>query len=264
MYIEWINDQYGLTGLYLFILVSFLILYLVLATASYLYFFSYQRKRYHPDYQLDKPEIIKSIKWALYNALVNSLIIVFIELLIIKGNSKIYFDFSDHSPGYTLLSILMVLIIAETLIYWIHRALHTRILYRYIHSYHHRFREPTPYTSLAFHPLDALFQGLPYHLCAFLFPLNFWVYHASVVLATLWSLTIHDRVRLVPSEWINHTGCHMVHHWFFAYNYGQFFTFWDRLCGTHRSADCLPDKFYSSWPKRSQTRNSNTVPGLMR
>ena len=69
------------------------------------------------------------------------------------------------------------------------------------------------------------------------------------MLAMVWSVVIHDRVRLISTELINHTGCHTVHHWFFAYNYGQFFTFWDRLGGTYKNASCLPDKFAASWPK---------------
>lgn len=33
---------------------------------------------------------------------------------------------------------------------------------------------------------------------------------------------------------INTTAHHTVHHLYFNYNYGQYFTFWDRLGGSHR------------------------------
>ena len=57
----------------------------------------------------------------------------------------------------------------ETLVYWVHRSLHHPLLYRALHRYHHEFREPTPWVSMAFHPLDSFAQGAPYHLFALLF-----------------------------------------------------------------------------------------------
>lgn len=250
MVFSWINTEFGVPGLYFFMLGSALAVYFLLSTASYLFFFRWKKARFHPEYQADQAAIMNSIKWAFYSAAGNSLLIIPIELLIVYGKSRIYTDVGDYGWGYLVLTIFLVLIITETLIYWIHRSLHTKFLYRHLHVYHHKFREPTPFVGLAFHPLDSFYQGLPLHLCAFLLPLNIWVYHGALIVITLWAVIIHDRVRLVPSEWINHTGCHTVHHWCFAHNYGQFFTFWDRICGTYRSASCLPEKFASSWPKQ--------------
>ena len=36
------------------------------------------------------------------------------------------------------------------------------------------------------------------------------------------------------SSIINTSAHHAVHHLYFNYNYGQYFTFWDRLGGSHR------------------------------
>ncbi len=33
------------------------------------------------------------------------------------------------------------------------------------------------------------------------------------------------------------SGHHTLHHWFYHYNYGQFFTFWDRMMGTWRDPE---------------------------
>ena len=69
---------------------------------------------------------------------------------------------------------------------------------------------------------------------------------ALIVFVTLWSVLIHDRIRWVPGAIVNHTGCHTAHHWYYECNYGQYFTFWDRLCGTYRDPVDLPDKFWAS------------------
>lgn len=249
MTFNWLHQHYGLAGLFGVMLGSGFGLYFLLASASYLYFFVCQRERYHPSYKPERAMLLRSVKWAFYSAAGNAALMVPVELLIIHGQSRIYLDRSDHSWAYLLLSAAMVLIIAETLIYWIHRFSHLPGPYRLLHSHHHQCREPTPFASIAFHPLDSFFQASPYHLCAFLFPLHIGVYLGFIMLVTIWAVAIHDRVRMAPTEWVNHTGCHMVHHWFFAHNYGQFFTVWDRLCGTYRSASCLPETFASSWPK---------------
>ena len=34
-------------------------------------------------------------------------------------------------------------------------------------------------------------------------------------------------------------------HWFYWYNYGNYFTFWDKLCGTYCDPDRLPEKFFA-------------------
>src|SRR5581483_6613697 len=104
-------------------------------------------------------------------------------------------------------------------------------------------------------PLDSFAQALPHHLCAYLFPLHVWVYHGFVAIVTLWAVAIHDRVTWAPYGFINNTGCHTAHHWFNKYNYGQFFTFWDRLCGTYKDPRALPDRFFAaiSW-RRSPDR----------
>ena len=71
-------------------------------------------------------------------------------------------------------------------------------------------------------------------------------YLALFGFAMLWSLMIHDQVRWVPFRFVNHTGCHTAHHWYFRYNYGNYFIFWDWLCGTYFDPEGLPEKFTAS------------------
>ena len=221
MLVKTIYMHFGIIGIYFFMLIGSMIAYFVLSGISYAYFFILKRNKYHPRYKAEPSIIICSKKWAIISAVGISALVIPIELIIINDNSRIYYDVADYGWPYLLLSMVVVLVIAETLIYWIHRGLHTDFFYRHLHVYHHQFREPTPFVSVAFHPLDAFFQAVPYHLCALVLPIHVGVYHGFIMLAMFWAVMIHDRVRLVPSEWINHTGCHMVHHWYYGYNYGQ-------------------------------------------
>src|SRR5262249_7367817 len=113
--------------------------------------------------------------------------------------------------------------------------LHYPFLYRTLHRYHHEFRAPNSWVSMAFHPLDSFSQAAPYHLFVFLLPTWVGLYAGALVLVTLWTFMIHDEtLALLGSNMVNFTSHHEVHHRCNKYNYGQFFTFWDRLGKTHQ------------------------------
>jgi lathosterol oxidase len=135
----------------------------------------------------------------------------------------------------TFLQVIFYLVFTDCLIYWIHRYLHHPILYGPIHKLHHKWVVTTPFASHAFHPMDGFLQSTPYHIYVFLFPMNKLVYLALFALVNFWTISIHDGAGAYNGVIINGADHHVIHHRQFNYNYGQYFTFWDRLCGTHRA-----------------------------
>ncbi|KAI7873907.1 hypothetical protein K492DRAFT_211874 [Lichtheimia hyalospora FSU 10163] len=154
----------------------------------------------------------------------------------VKGYSKLY----DGMPSttyewlYFLASMPLFLFFTDCGIYLVHRALHSKLLYKHLHKPHHKWIVPTPFASHAFHPLDGYFQSVPYHLYVYLFPMQKWQYIFMFVFVNCWTVMIHDGNFISRSTVINTTAHHTVHHLYFNYNYGQYFTFWDRLGGSHR------------------------------
>ena len=210
-------------------------LFFLLAGLSYLYFFVREKDRFHPSYVADPTENRSAIRWSLVGIVGNAVLIAPIHYFVATGHSKLYYSVSDHGWGYLVASTLILLVFTETCIYWTHRALHGPLLYDRLHQIHHQYKQPTPFVGLAFNPLDSFLQGLPHHISAFLFPLHIWVYLASLGFVYLWAVMIHDRVSFVRWGLINNTGRHTLHHWYADYNFGQYTTIWDRICGTHRS-----------------------------
>jgi lathosterol oxidase len=210
-------------------------LFFILAGASYFTFFVLKKGRFHPSYRPDPAENRSAIVWSIIGIVGNAVLIAPIHYLVATGHSQIYYSIADHGWGYLVVSVFLMLIFTETVIYWTHRALHTGFLYDRLHYIHHRYEKPTSYVGLAFHPVDSFLQGLPHHISAFIFPLNVWVYLVSLGFVYLWAVMIHDRISWVRWGLINNTGRHTLHHWFYDYNFGQYTTIWDRLCGTHRS-----------------------------
>jgi lathosterol oxidase len=244
----WIYDNLGWAGISGVTLLSGLTFYAIVVQFSYYYYFVRHRGRYVPDYRESPDEMRQARLWTIRNLVGNTLLVLPIQLLIVFGWSKLYIDVGTYGWPYLLVSSIGALAFAETAIYWLHRMLHVRPLYSWLHAVHHRFREPTSMTSYAFNPVDSFIQSLPYHVYVFLVPTNVWVYLSLWTFSALWTIMIHDRVRWSPdclSSILNHTGCHTAHHWFYRHNYGNYFTFWDKLCGTYFDPDRLPEQFFA-------------------
>jgi lathosterol oxidase len=97
---------------------------------------------------------------------------------------------------------------------------------------------PTPYASHAFHPIDGFLQSVPYHMYVFMFPMHKFTYLSLYMFVNVWTVSIHDAEYRVPDvlkPFINGAAHHTDHHLFYNYNYGQYFTLWDRLAGSFRT-----------------------------
>lgn len=123
------------------------------------------------------------------------------------------------------------------MIYFVHRWLHWPAVYKRLHKPHHKWVIPTPFASHAFNPFDGYLQSIPYHLFVYIFPLHKYTYLGLFCTVNLWSIFIHDSDMIVghPLERIiNGPAHHTLHHMYFVYNYGQYFTWADRVGGSYR------------------------------
>ncbi|KAG0052696.1 c-5 sterol desaturase [Gryganskiella cystojenkinii] len=136
--------------------------------------------------------------------------------------------------GYVAFTIAAFLFFTDFGIYWIHRWLHHPLIYKRLHKPHHKWIVPTPFSSHAFHFMDGYSQSVPYHLFVYLVPMHQFVYLGMFTFVNFWSVLIHDGEYLVSHPAINSAAHHSVHHLYFNYNYGQYFTLWDRVGGSYR------------------------------
>jgi lathosterol oxidase len=207
--------------------------YFLISGLSYLIFFVWGKKRFHPDYAENKEELRHQMKWGVIGVIGNAALMLPLTYMMATGHSQAYFDVSERGWPYLIGSIVVYVAFTETCIYWTHRWLHTDFGYKHLHHIHHEWRTTTSWVSMAFHPVDSFLQALPHHLMIFLIPLHGSIYFVMLTFVSIWSVIIHDRVSIVRWGAINYTGHHTLHHWYYTCNYGQFFTFWDRLMGTH-------------------------------
>jgi lathosterol oxidase len=137
------------------------------------------------------------------------------------------------------LYLVLYFSVVEVGIYWMHRTLHTnKTLYKHVHVIHHQYKTPhtlTPWASIAFHPLDGILQCCPYVLALLVVPCHYLTHYALLFGSAIWATYIHDAMDWnVWDTVIMGSKYHTVHHTHYVYNYGQVFTFCDRIWGTLR------------------------------
>jgi Delta7-sterol 5-desaturase len=151
------------------------------------------------------------------------------------GDTGIYFDLEEHGLVFTIASTLLYFVVTDGVLYWAHRILHRRTLFRWIHRVHHRWTSPTAFTAMAMHPLEfAFYQSI------MLVPLLFWPIHVVGLIAVLIyqnaiALLDHSGIAFRSRlPWQPPPRFHDDHHAHFHVNYGQTLGVWDRVFGTWR------------------------------
>ncbi len=211
------------------------LLYLIPGLIAYIFLFDKrlrQHKRFIPDQEW------LEIKYALWSVPYMAIPTAMLFVAEVQGYSRLYDSVDDHPWGwwFIALSFFAFIVFTDMCIYWIHRWLHLPSLYGRFHKPHHRWIICTPFASHAFHPVDGFSQSFPYHLYVFLFPMHKFLYLVLFVLVNIWSTSIHDENYKLPNflvPIVNGSAHHTDHHIFFNYNYGQYFTLWDRIGGSY-------------------------------
>lgn len=138
------------------------------------------------------------------------------------------------------LGFAAVLLLQDGLFYGVHRLLHHRHLYRWLHRGHHHSRHPTSWTAFAFDPGEAVLQSGFLVGVVFLIPLQPATLLALLLTMSVWAVLNHlDGLAPEgqgPLRWLGRgligPAHHGLHHRRPGRNFGLYFTVWDKLCGT--------------------------------
>jgi sterol desaturase/sphingolipid hydroxylase (fatty acid hydroxylase superfamily) len=123
--------------------------------------------------------------------------------------------------------VLAAMLVIDTVEYWSHRLLHSRVLYNHLHCVHHSIGVPHPTLSFVNHVVEIVFTTPPIVLGMLVCGCSYHEYIVSTALAFV--ATIADHVAVHPRAF------HVMHHCGNkSHNLQQpFFTFWDHVCGTY-------------------------------
>jgi lathosterol oxidase len=163
--------------------------------------------------------------------------------LVLDGRVEIYRDPARHGWPWLLASLPALIVWHDFYFYWTHRLLHTRWWFRRVHGVHHRSRHPSPWAAYAFHPVEALLNGLVTPLALLVVPVHGVVLLAFGLHQVVRSAHGHAAFETMPVGFVRAplwrlfttTTHHHLHHEFGQGNYGLWFTWWDRIAGTERA-----------------------------
>jgi Delta7-sterol 5-desaturase len=206
--------------------------------------FAWATKRRHPDLYagLDQ-QIGMEIRWSLASAAIYG-----VPAGIVawgwqnRGWTMIYDDASAYPLWYLPFSVLLYLFAHDTWFYWTHRWMHTPRLFKAAHAVHHASRPPTAWAAMSFHPWEALTGAVVIPLLVFAIPIHVGALGVVLSVMTVMGVTNHMGWELFPrwmvegaiGRWIITATHHQRHHAEYRSNYGLYFRFWDRLCGTDK------------------------------
>jgi sterol desaturase/sphingolipid hydroxylase (fatty acid hydroxylase superfamily) len=157
-----------------------------------------------------------------------------------RGWTQIYLDAAAYPLWWLPVSFALCLILHDTWFYWTHRLMHHPALFRLLHGVHHASRPPTAWAAMSFHPWEALTGAFVVPALVFILPLHAAVVMALLLVMTIMGVTNHMGWELFPrrlvhgraGNWLITATHHQLHHDRYTCNYGLYFRFWDRLCGT--------------------------------
>ena len=235
--------------LFLLTLIFFIIIsgrYFLVAGLFYLIFYKWfsvkfkERKINQKKYK--KEQFRNEIKWSLITSFLFSLAGTFTVVLWQKGYTKVYTNISDHGWWYLPLSLIIFMLLHETYYYWLHRWMHKPAVFKIVHKVHHDSNIASPFTAFSFHPIEGIFQAIFLPVMLLILPMHYMVIIVVLSIMTLSSVINHLDIEIYPNnpdnfltKWIIGATHHSHHHKFFKYNYGLYFTFWDKIGGTEKA-----------------------------
>lgn len=159
-----------------------------------------------------------------------------------RGWTRIYTDVADWPLWYLPLSVLLYLLVHDAWFYWTHRWMHRPRWFRIAHAVHHASRPPTAWAAMSFHPLEAVTGAVVIPALVFLIPIHVAALGVVLGIMTVMGVTNHMGWEIFPramwrgplGAWLITASHHQRHHEQYGCNYGLYFRFWDRLCGTDR------------------------------
>ena len=202
----------------------------------YIFFPQYWESRKINSTPYKKTQFRKELKWSLATALIFATVTAISVGLWQQGLIRVYTKFNQFAVWWIPVSLLIAVVLHETYYYWLHRWMHHPKIFPIVHKIHHASHITSPWTAFSFHPLEGLLQAIFLPLLLMVLPMHIYVLLFMLTFMTLSSVVNHLDIEVYPRQfqqhwlgkWLIGATHHSLHHKQFKYNFGLYFTFWDK------------------------------------
>ncbi|MEK6553701.1 MAG: sterol desaturase family protein [Bdellovibrionota bacterium] len=152
-------------------------------------------------------------------------------------------SFADHGWVKAAFYFVALILMHDTYFYWVHRWMHHPAVFKRVHKVHHLSNYPSAFAAYSFHPLETVIEMMFFPLAIVLLPgVHFYTVVAFFSFDFFINTLAHTGIEYMSASvresrwgrWLNTATLHSHHHANSQGNYGFFFSFWDRVCGTLR------------------------------
>jgi lathosterol oxidase len=156
------------------------------------------------------------------------------------GLNKLYVVADAHGWIWLVASFFVFVALHDAWFYWTHRLMHHPHVFHRFHRTHHLSVAPTPWAAYSFSAAEALVQALYLPVVLLVVPAHQSVIFLWMIWMVLRNVMGHSGTELLPRAWLagwwgrcfTTTLHHEMHHAYGHHNYGLYFVWWDRTCGT--------------------------------
>ncbi len=189
----------------------------------------------------------REVFWSICTAMIFSFAGAVTLIIYQRGLTAVYENIHAYPLWYLPVSLILSMLAHEVYYYWIHRWMHKPAIFRIVHKVHHDSRITSPWTAFSFHPIEGLLQAIALPVILILIPIHPYVLVVQLVIMSISSVINHLDIEIFPrkfyknpiGKYIIGATHHALHHRQYRYNYGLYFTIFDRL---HRTESPLYDK----------------------
>jgi Delta7-sterol 5-desaturase len=182
----------------------------------------------------------REVRYSISTALIFSVVGLATFHLSRVGVLRKYEQLDSHGWAYWVVSIVLAILIHDAYFYWTHRAMHHPALFARFHRVHHLSTSPSPWAAYSFAPLEAVVSALVVPLTLLVLPMHDSAIFVFLIYMIVMNVIGHLGIELYPrwfarhrsTRWYSTSTHHNLHHRDFHGNYGLYFTWWDRICGT--------------------------------
>jgi sterol desaturase/sphingolipid hydroxylase (fatty acid hydroxylase superfamily) len=143
-------------------------------------------------------------------------------------------------PVWFWTSLVVMILAHDAYFYWVHRLMHRPRWFRSTHRRHHLSHITTPFTAYSFDLAEAALMAIFVPAWLMIFPTPYEATALFMLHQIFRNTLLHAGYELMPArkdgrplfDFLTTATHHNLHHMQAPYNFGLYFTWWDRWMGT--------------------------------